>query len=125
MFCQQTNKSCCFPSQGFHTSFADSIVIIEETLLLKLLQFAGIKEKAQLHAESAEGQESGLNAFPSFTLVTEYFFERLEVEPFQVNITCTPASDLTDELKNLKTVLEIPAGVPPLMDRANVTIGNV
>lgn len=89
------------------------------------MQFAGIKEKAQLHAESAEGQESGLNPFPAFTLVTEYFFERLEVEPFQVNITCTPASDLTDELKNLKTVLEIPAGVPPLMDRANVTIGNV
>lgn len=109
--------------KGFHTSFADSIVIIEETLLLKLLQFAGIKEKSQLRAESTEGQESGLNPFPAFSLATEYFFERLEVEPFQVNITCTPASDLTDELKNLKLVLEIPAGVPPLMDRANVTIG--
>lgn len=124
LFCQQTNKSCCFPSQGFHTSFADSIIIIQEILLLKLLQFAGIKDKAQLRAESTEGQESGVNPIPTLSMSTEYFFERLEVEPCQVNITCTPASDLTDELRNLKTELEIPLGVPPLMDRANVTIGN-
>ena len=96
--------------------------------MLKLLQFAGIKDKTQLRAESAEEEEQetavSLNN-NALLMSTEYFFERLEVEPFQVIATCTPAPDLVDELKNLKTALEIPAGVPPQMDKANVTIGNL
>lgn len=112
--------------KGFHAAFADSIVIIQEVFLLKLLQFAGIKDKTQLRAESAEEEEQetavSLNN-NALLMSTEYFFERLEVEPFQVIATCTPAPDLVDELKNLKTALEIPAGVPPQMDKANVTIG--
>ena len=93
---------------------------MQETLLLKLLQFAGIKGKSQ---STTEQQESSGN-LPAFLTTTRYYFEKLQVDPFQVSVTCNPASKLPDELQSLKTALEIPAGFPPLMENATVVFGN-
>ena len=113
-------------SQRLRTELADSAVNIQETLLLKLLQFAGIKDKSQLWGEkTTEEQESSSDALPAFLTSARYYFEKLQVGAFQVVVTCTPASKLPDEIESLKTTLEIPAGFPPLMESANVKFGNL
>ena len=113
-------------SQRLHTELADSAVNIQETFLLKLLQFAGIKDKCQLWGEknTAEQESSGDN-LPAFLTSARYYFEKLQVGAFQVVVTGNPASKLPDELQSLKTTLEIPAGFPPLMENANIKFGNL
>lgn len=107
-----------------HTELTDSIVNIQETLLLKLLQFAGITDKSQLWGEKkAEEPQDSSDNLPAFLTSSRYYFEKLQVDPFQVVITCSPAGKLADELLCLKTTLEIPAGFPPVMENANVQFG--
>ena len=97
---------------------------MQEVILLKLLQFAGIKDKSQLWGEkTTEEQGNSSENLPAFLSSTRYYFEKLQVSPFQVAVTCNPANKLPDELQSLKTALEIPAGFPPLMENANVQFG--
>ena len=110
--------------QRLHTELADSTVTIQETLLLKLLQFAGIKDKSQLWGENTTEEQDSSENLPAFVTSTRYYVEKLQVDPFKVVVTCNPASKLSDELQCLKTALEIPAGFPPLMENANVQFGN-
>ena len=111
-----------FFTQRAHTELGNSKVSVQEIVILKLLQFAGINEKTQLWgATAAEGQsEQSTENLPAFLTSTRYYFEKLEVGPFQTLMTCNPATKLPLELQDLKTALEIPAGFPPLMENANV-----
>jgi len=106
-----------------HTELADSTVTIQETLLLKLLQFAGIKDKSQLWGGNTTEEQDSSENLPAFVTSTRYYVEKLQVDPFRAVVTCNPASKLSDELQCLKTALEIPAGFPPLMENANVQFG--
>ncbi|XP_073236980.1 uncharacterized protein [Porites lutea] len=104
-----------------HTELGNSQVSVQEIVILKLLQFAGIKEKTQLWSATAAGQsEQSTENLPAFLTSTRYYFEKLQVGPFQTLMTCNPATKLPLELQDLKTALEIPAGFPPLMENANV-----
>lgn len=88
------------------------------------MQFAGIKNKSQLWGEETDAEQESTNQnLPAFLTKRRFYFEKLHVEPFQVVVTCNPASALPDELQNLKSALEIPAGFPPLMENANVEFG--
>lgn len=110
-----------FFTQRAHTELGNSKVSLQEIVILKLLQFAGIKEKTQLWGTTAAGQsEQSTENLPAFLTSTRYYFEKLEVGPFQTLMTCNPATKLPLELQDLKTALEIPAGFPPLMENANV-----
>ena len=96
----------------------------QEKLILKLLQFAGIKKKSQLWGEETNAEEESSNEnLPAFLTNTRFYFEKLHVESFQVVVTCNPANTLPEELQSLKTALQIPAGFPPLMERASVEFG--
>lgn len=107
-----------------HTELGSSTASVQEVILLKLLQFAGIKDKSQLWGEkTTEEQGNSSENLPAFLSSTRYYFEKLQVSPFQVAVTCNPANKLPDELQSLKTALEIPAGFPPLMENANVQFG--
>lgn len=104
-----------------HTELGNSKVSVQEIVILKLLQFAGIKAKTQLWGATAAGQsEQSTENLPAFLTSTRYYFEKLQVGPFQTLMTCNPATKLPLELQDLKTALEIPAGFPPLMENANV-----
>ncbi|KAL9966761.1 hypothetical protein ACROYT_G024880 [Oculina patagonica] len=107
-----------------HIELGNSTIFIQEQLILKLLQFAGIKEKTQLWGEETNADQENANEnLPAFLTTRRFYFEKLHVEPFQVVVTCNPANALPDELQSLKTALEIPAGFPPLMENANVQFG--
>ncbi|KAJ7380094.1 Vacuolar protein sorting-associated protein 13D [Desmophyllum pertusum] len=108
-----------------HTELGNSTVSVQEKLILKLLQFADIRDKTQLWGEETnqEPDENSNESLPAFLTTTRVYFEKLHVEPFEVVVTCSPAITLPDELQSLKTVLEIPAGFPPLMENANIKFG--
>ncbi|PFX22267.1 vacuolar protein sorting-associated protein 13D-like [Stylophora pistillata] len=107
-----------------HLEVGDSTVTFQEKLILKLLKFAGIKDKTQLWGEDIKTEQENSNGNPPTTLAaTPFYFEKLHVEPFRVVVTCNPAGELSDDLQSLKTSLEIPAGFPPLMENASMQFG--
>ena len=110
--------------QKLHLELGNSTIFIQEKLIFKLLQFVGIKDKSQLWVDETNSDQEGPNEnLPAFLTTRRFYFEKLQVEPFQVVVTCNPASTLPAELQSLKTALEIPAGFPPLMENANVQFG--
>ena len=111
-------------SQRLHIEPGNSTVSFQEKLILKLLQFAGIKNKSQLWGEESNAEEpSSSENLPAFLTNTRFYFEKLHVESFEVVVTCNPANRLPEELQSLKTALEIPVGFPPLMENAIVEFG--
>ena len=115
---------CGSISQRLHIEPGNSTVSFQEKLILKLLQFAGIKNKTQLLGEETNAAEASLNdKLPAFLTSTRFYFEKLHVESFQVVVTCNPANTLPEDLQSLKTALEIPVGFPPLMENASVEFG--
>lgn len=107
-----------------HIEPGNSTVSFQEKLILKLLQFAGIKNKPQLWGEETDVEEpSPSENLPAFLTNTRFYFEKLHVESFQVVVTCNPANRLPEELQSLKTALEIPVGFPPLMENATIEFG--
>ena len=110
--------------QKLDLEVGDSTVTFQEKLILKLLKFAGIKDKTQLWGEDIKTEQENSNGNPPTTLAaTPFYFEKLHVEPFRVVVTCNPAGELSDDLQSLKTSLEIPAGFPPLMENASMQFG--
>lgn len=102
----------------------ESTVTFQEKLILKLLKFAGIKTKTQLWGEDTKAQQENSSESPSTAVTAKpFYFEKLQVEPFRVVVTCNPAVELSDDLQSLKTKLDIPAGFPPLMENASMQFG--
>ena len=124
MYCYVSIFSCGSISQRLHIEPGNSTVSFQEKLILKLLQFAGIKNKSQLWGEETNAEEESSNEnLPALLTSTRFYFEKLHVESFQVDVTSNPANTLPEDLRNLKTALEIPAGFPPLMENASVEFG--
>ena len=98
---------------------------VEEALLLKLLQFGGVKDKAQLWGEEGTNDQDSLaiSRYPNLLTVQPCFFEKIEFEPFVVTVKCSPAKQLLEEQQLLKSKLAIPSGFPPLMEKTSVQFG--